>query len=93
MLAIQLEDNMAEDISILPNIAVDAESAFALMHIDSSRWITEFSPAGFNLEVVNRPGPALDIVSGDSILASYTVHSITGVFSIHGEFGIEVKQP
>lgn len=93
MYAIQAEDNIAEDVSVLPLLAMDEESAFALMLASANEWISSFAPEGFDPLIINRPGPAIDIACGDTILLTYTTHRITGVFSIHGEFGLEVHTP
>lgn len=93
MFTIQVEDVIADEVQVLPLLAVDEESAFALMHTSANKWITDNAPEGFDPVVVNRPGPALDIACGDTILVTYTSHRVTGVFSIHGEFGLEVHRP
>ncbi len=93
MFAIQIEDNIHEEIDVLPHAAIDEESAFAAMLIAAGDWISKRAPDGFNPEIINQPGPAMDIAVGDKILVSYTAHRITGIFSVHGEFGLEVKTP
>ena len=93
MFAIQIEDNIHEEIDVLSTLAVDAESAFAAMLLAANDWIARRAPEGFNPEIINRPGPSMDIAVGDCILVSYTAHRITSVFSVHGEFGIEVQSP
>ena len=91
MYSIQLEDPIADEVSVLEHLAIDDESAHALMVLAADEWMLK-CPSGFELYTVVRPG-GLDIIAYGSVVASYTKHRVTGVFSVHGEFGFEIKTP